>query len=164
MGGLPDEPGQTDYGAFVERWYVEVVAVFLRAVRHPVLAFDLATETLAVAHLQWELAPAGEDALAWALRLGGDVLDVAVRRQRVPATERRRAGQPTPRQLSVAEQQEIMALAEEHLELPADARDAADALARTAPPPHVLATLRPSGLITAEPVPEPDRARQHDGA
>lgn len=162
MGELPDEPGNSDYGAFVESWYVEIVAVFLRAGRQPVLAFDLATETLAIARLQWELAPAGDDAVAWVLRLGRDVLDIAVKRECVPGTERRRAGQPTPRQLTVAEQQQIMALAEEHLELPVAARDAADALARTAPPPHVLAMLPPSGLVTAEPL--PDRTRQHDGA
>jgi hypothetical protein len=163
MGELSDQPASPDYSEFVEGWYVQVVAVFLRAVRQPVLAFDLATETLAVARLRWGLAPSDDEArVAWVLGLGTNVLDAAVNRQRVPATERRRAGQPTPRELSVAEQQEILALAEEHLELPLAARDAADALARMAPPPHVLATLRPSGLVRAEPL--PDRTEQRNGA
>jgi hypothetical protein len=48
-----------------------------------------------------------------------------------------------------------MALAEHHIELPAGARDAADALARMAPPPHALAGLRRSDLVEAEPLPDP---------
>jgi len=71
----------------------------------------------------------------------------------VPATERRRGHQPTPRRLTVAEQQEIMALAEHHLDLPDSARDAADALARMAPSPHVLGELRRSDLVEADPLP-----------
>lgn len=161
MGDLSDQPWTDDYRTFAERWFEQVLAVFLRAVRQPALAFDLATETLAVARLRWELAPAGDEAVSWVLGLGIEVFDAAVQGQRVPAAERRRAGRPTPRELTVAEQQEIMALAEEHLELPAAARDAADALARTAPPPHVLAMLRVSGLVMAEPL--PDRAKHNGG-
>jgi hypothetical protein len=52
-----------------------------------------------------------------------------------------------------------MALAEEHIELPASARAAADALARTAPPPHVMTELRLSGLIEAEPLTDHERDR-----
>jgi hypothetical protein len=80
-----------------------------------------------------------------------------VERGRVPAAERRRGQQPRPRRLTVSEQHEIMALAEQHIELPAAARDAADALARMAPPPHVLARLERSDLVEAEPLPG-DRA------
>jgi hypothetical protein len=54
----------------------------------------------------------------------------------------------------VAEQQEIMALAEQHIELPVTARDAVDTLARMAPPPHALARLCRSGLVEAEPLPD----------
>ena len=50
-----------------------------------------------------------------------------------------------------------MALAEEPIELPITAAAAADALARMAPPPHVLAGLRLSGLVEAEPLPDHER-------
>jgi hypothetical protein len=155
MGELSGQPRQTDYEAFVSDWLASLVAVFLRAVRDAALAYDLATETLAGAHLQWELAASGETGVEWVLRLGAQVLNTAVERGRVPATERRRGRQPRPRRLTVAEQQEIMALAEHHIELPAGARDAADALARMAPPPHALAGLRRSDLVEAEPLPDP---------
>lgn len=113
----------------------------------------MATETLATARLQWESAPSGDATVEWLLRLGASVLDATVERERVPVTERRRGGQPAPRRLTVAEQQEITALAEQHIELPGVARDAAEALARMAPPPHVLARLRGSDLVQAEPLP-----------
>jgi hypothetical protein len=149
----PERPG-TDYEAFVSDWLAPLVAVFLRAVRDAALAYDLATETLAAARLQWRTAPSGEAGVEWVLRLGASVLEATVDNGRVPATERRRGGRPVPRRLTVAEQREIAALAEQHIELPDTARDAADALARMAPPPHVLARLRPSDLVEAEPLPE----------
>ena len=172
MGKLSGQPKQTDYEAFVSEWLAPLVGLFLRTVRDSALAYDLATETLAAAHLQWESAPSGEAGVDWVLRLGAQVLDTAVQGGRVPATERRRGRQPRPRRLTVAEQQEIMALAEHQIELPAGARDAADALARMAPPPHALAQLRPSDLVQAEPLPdhetvtepEPQRNSDHDGA
>lgn len=154
MGELSEERRDTDYEAFLARWLAPLVAVFLRAIRDPALAYDLATETLAAAHLQWGSAPPGDAGVEWVLRLGAQVLDTAVGRGRVPATERLRGHQPRPRRLTVAEQHEIMALAERHLALPETARDAADALARMAPPPHVLAELRRSNLVQAEPLPD----------
>ena len=162
MGGLSDQQRQIAYETFVSRWLAPLVAVFLRAVRDPALAYDLATETLAAAHLKWESAPPGDEAVDWALRLGTDVLDTAVERGRVPSTERRRGQQPAPRRLTVAEQQEIMALAEQHLDLPDTARDAADTLARMAPPPHVLAELRRSDLVEADPLPDVATTRDQD--
>ena len=172
MGELSDQRRETDYDAFVSEWLAPLVGVFLRAVRDAALAYDLATETLAAAHVQWDSAPAGDAGVEWVLRLGAEVLDSAVERGRVPATERRRGRQPRPRRLTVAEQQEIMALAEQHIELPATARDAADALARMAPAPHALAELRRSDLVQAEPLPdhatvaepEPRRNSDRDGA
>jgi DNA-directed RNA polymerase specialized sigma24 family protein len=165
MGELSDQRRERDYEAFVGRWLPQLVAVFLRAVRDPALAYDLATETLAAARVQWELAPAGGETLEWVLRLGMQVLDATVERRRVPGTERRRGQPPAPRVLTVAEQREITALAEEHIELPAAARDAADALARMAPPPHVLGELRLSELVRVQPPPEaetpPDQAPHH---
>jgi hypothetical protein len=151
MGGVSNQRPGTGYEMFVSKWLAPLVAVFLRVVREPALAYDLATETLAAAHLRWESAPSEDASIEWVLRLGAKVLDIAVERGRVPATERRRGQQPRPRRLSVAEQHEIMALAEQHIELPTAARDAADALARTAPP-HALARLSRSDLVEAEPL------------
>lgn len=172
MGEISDERAETGYDAFVSEWLAPIVAVFLRVVRDPALAYDLTTETLAAAHLRWETAPSGDARPEWVLRLGARVLDSAVDRGRVPANERRRGREPRPRRLTVAEQQEIMALAEQHLELPAAAQDAADALARMAPPPHALGRLGRSGLVEAEPLedhgtvvdPEPRRHGGHDDA
>lgn len=172
MGGVSDHRSETGYETFLSHWLAPLVAVLLRAVRDPPLAYDLATETLAAAYLRWESAPSGEAGVDWVLRLGAQVLNAAVERGRVPATERRRGQQPRPRRLTVAEQQEIMALAEQHIELPAAARDAADALARMAPPPHALARLRRSDLVEAEPLaahgtvskPKPPRRSGHDDA
>ena len=166
MGELSDQQHGTDYRAFAAYWLAPLVAVFLRAVRGPALAYDLATETLAAARLRWEFAPSGNARAAWLLRLGASVLDATVEHGRVPATERRRGGQPVPRRLTVAEQQEITALAEQHIELPSAARDAADALARMAPAPHVLARLRRSDLVQAEPLPEvpADQSQERSGS
>jgi hypothetical protein len=152
MGVAAHQRPETDYEALVSQWLAPLVAVFLRAVRDPALAYDLATETLAAARLRWESVPSEDASVEWLLRLGAQVLEVAAEWGRVPATERRRGQQPRPRRLTVAEQHEIMALAEEHIELSAAARDAADALARTAPPPHTLARLRRSDLVQAEPL------------
>jgi hypothetical protein len=163
MGELSDQRPKGDYEAFVSQWLAPLVAVFLRAVRDAALAYDLATETLAAAHFQWGSAPSGDAGVGWVLRLGAHVLDVAVERGRVPATERRRGRQPRPRRLTVAEQQEIMALAEQHLALPDSALDAADALARMAPPPHVLAELQRSDLVEAEPLPDIATNRERAG-
>lgn len=152
MGVVWDRPSETGYETFVSKWLAPLVAVLLRAVRDPALAYDLATETLAAAHLRWEFAPSGDAGVEWVLGLAGQMLDTAVDRGRVPTTERRRGEQPRPRRLTVAEQQEIMALAEQHIELPPAAQGAADALARSAPPPHVLAQLGRSDLVEAEPL------------
>lgn len=162
MGEVSDQRPKTDYETFVSRWLAPVVAVFLRAVRDAALAYDLATETLAAAHLRWESAPPGEAAVEWVLRLGAQVLDSAVERGRVPAAERRRGQQPRPRRLTITEQREIMALAEQHIELPLAARDAADALARMAPPPHVLTRLGRSDLVEAEPLPDQCMLAEHE--
>jgi hypothetical protein len=154
VGEVSDQRPGMGYETFVSQSLAPLVAVFLRVVRDAALAYDLATETLAAARLRWESAPCGEARVEWVLRLGSKVLDTAVERGRVPAAERRRGQQPRPRRLTVSEQHEIMALAEQHIELPAAARDAADALARMAPPPHVLARLERSDLVEAEPLPD----------
>ncbi len=154
MGEISDRP-RSDYESFAARWLTPIVTVFLRATRDPALAYDLATETLAAARIQWESAPAGDEAVAWALDLGSDLLAATVERGRVPSAERRRGNYPRPHRLTAAEQQQIMALAEAHLELPRGAQAAADALARTAPPRHVLTGIRLSGLVERDPLPHP---------
>jgi hypothetical protein len=158
MGELSDQRPETGtFEPFAERWFACLVAVLLRSIRHPALAYDLATETLASARLQWDAAPSGDEAVEWLLRLAAHVLDTTVERRRVPSVERRRGQPPTSRRLSVAEQRQITALAEAHIELPVSAGDAADALARMAPPPHVLTELRMSGLVDADPLPDHER-------
>jgi hypothetical protein len=149
------------FHVFATRWLAETVAVFLRAVRDPALAYDLATETLAAARLRWSSAPDGHERVAWLLELGADVLAAAVKRGRVPSIERRREHQPSRRTLTVAEQHELMSLAEARLELPQGAQDTADALARNTPPMHVLRELRRSDLVDAESL--PDRALDRHG-
>lgn len=172
MGELADQSSDIGYQAFVAQWLAPLVAVLLRAVRDPALAYDLATETLAAGRLRWESAPSGDAGVEWVLHLAAQMLEIAVQRGRVPTSERRRGQQPRPHRLTVAEQREIMALAEQHVELPPAARDAADALARTAPPPHVLVQLGRSDLVEAEPLrdhrtvvdPESSRHGGHDDA
>jgi predicted RNA polymerase sigma factor len=88
MGELSGQRLEQSFEAFVARWLRELVAVFLRAVRDPALAYDLATETLAAARLQWESAPVRDETVGWVLQLGAHVLDTTVARGRVPATER----------------------------------------------------------------------------
>ena len=150
----------TDYERFAKRWMTALVAVLLRAVREPVLAYDIATEALATARLRWSSAPEDPERLAWLIQLGTVVLAQTVERRQVPSIERRREHQPAARVLTVAEQRELTALAEARIELPTEAQAAADALARSAPPMHVLRTLHRSDLVDAEPL--PDRTLDRD--
>jgi hypothetical protein len=52
MGWVSDQRQESDCEAFVGRRLAQLVAVFVRAVRQPALANELATETLAPAHVQ----------------------------------------------------------------------------------------------------------------
>jgi DNA-directed RNA polymerase specialized sigma24 family protein len=91
MGELRDQrPDPGTFEPFAERWFAPLVGVFLRSVRHPALAYDLATETLAAAWLRWDAAPGGDEAVDWLLQLAARVLDSTVERKRVPSVERRR--------------------------------------------------------------------------
>lgn len=158
MAELPEQ-SSSDFERFAKRWLRELVAVFLRAVREPALAYDLASETLATARLRWSSAPTDPHRVAWLLELGAVVIAAAAEHRCVPSNERRRNQQPDVRTLTVAQQHELMALAEIRVELPVDAQAAADTLARMAPPWHVLREIRRSGLVEAEPLParRPDR-------
>jgi hypothetical protein len=148
------EQSSSDFERFAKRWLRALVAVFLRAVREPALAYDLATETLATARLRWGSAPPDPHRVAWLLELGAGVIAAAVEHRRVPSIERLRNQRPAPRTLTVAEQHQLMALAETRFELPADAQAQAETFARMAPPVHVLREIRRSSLVHAEPLPD----------
>lgn len=140
-----------------------LVAVLLRVVGDPGVAFDLAVETLATLRRRWSERPAeDEQLLVWALECSRALLAVAVARGVVPSVERTRDQRPEHRTLSVAEQHQIARLAEQPLDLPPRAQDVVDALARDAPPPQPLRALRCSPLVDAEPL--PDHARETYGA
>jgi len=144
------------------RCFTSLVAVLLRSVRDALLAYDLATETLATARLHSDAAPDQDETLAWLLELAAGVLDAAAERGSVPSIERLRGRHPCVQRLTIEQQREITALAETHVDLPEGARAIADALARDAPPWHVLRGLRPSGLVEADPL--PDRERNGHGS
>jgi hypothetical protein len=150
---LPDQ-SPNEFERFAGRWLAEVVAVFLRAVRDPALAYDLATETLATARLRWSAAPTDPHRVAWVLELGAGVMAAAVEHRRVPAIERLRNQRPSPLTLTVAQQHQLTALVETRLELPADAQINAEALARMAPPVNVLREICRSNLVDAVPLPD----------
>jgi hypothetical protein len=157
---MPDPVDDSGFEVLVSRWLGTLMAAMLRAVRDPVLAYDLSTEVVAAARHEWGSLPTDDDAVGDLLEIGVRVLADAATTGRVPAVERRRHRQPPSRRLTVAQQREIVKLAEQVLELPPAARATADALTRTAPPPHAIRSLKPSGLVDAEPL--PDRSRDRD--
>ncbi len=160
MGELSDDTRQ-EFEAFARTSLPSLVAVFVRVVHDAALAYDLATETLAAARWRWDSSPAlGDDRFAWLIELGASVLADAAERTRVPSVERRRrAGEPPSHTLTIADLQGIARLADAHLELTPAAREAADRLARTSPPPHVLRGIDLSGLVDAQPLPDRERDR-----
>ncbi len=130
------------------------MALLTRTLRDPALAYDVAAEAFARARLEWSAAPEDDEAVAWLVELGAGEIEAAAQHGAVRSIERRRGGRTAIRRLTVARQQEITALAEQLIELPAAASDAASALARTAPAPSVLAGLRLSDLVQAAPLPD----------
>jgi hypothetical protein len=150
-----------DWADFGRRWLASVVAIFLRTVRDPALAFDLATETFATARTEWAHLASGDSGIVQLLDLAVQVLAAAAERQTAPAIERRRHHQSTPLHLTVEQQQAVMRLADENFDLPPAGQAAADAFARSAPPPTAIRQIRLSGLVEAEAL--PDHARwPHD--
>jgi len=145
------------------RYTALLVAVLLRIAANPVIAFDLAAETLATLRRRWSERPdEEEERLIWAFEASRALLAAAVERGVVPSVERCRDQRPEHRTLSIAEQQHISRLAEERLDLPTRVQDVVDAMARNAPPPQGLRALRSSRLVDAEPLPA--HQRQTDGA
>ena len=135
------------------------MATMLRVVRDPVLAHDLSTEVLATARYAWVVLPSDDDALGELLEIGVRVLSDAATTGRIPAVERRRHREPPSQRLTVAQQHEIVKLADQVLELPPAALAVAAELARTAPPPHAIHSMKPSGLVDAESLPDGSRDR-----
>ena len=145
---------------FARQHVALLVAVLLRVVGHPGIAFDLAVETLATLRRRWSERPAeDEQRLIWAFESSHALLAGAVARGVVPSVERTRHQRPEHRTLSIAEQQQIISLSEQRLDLPSRVHDVVDALARDAPTPRQLSTLRCSPLVDVEPL--PDLAREH---
>jgi hypothetical protein len=149
---MPDPPNYSGFEALARRWLGTLMAAMLRAVHDPVLAHDLSTEVVAAARYEWVSLPTDDDALDELLQIGVRVLADAATAGRVPAVERRRHRDPASRRLTADQQHEIVRLAEQVLDLPPAARATADALTRTAPPPHAIRGLKPSGLVDAEPL------------
>ncbi|MDQ6775559.1 MAG: hypothetical protein M3071_04905 [Actinomycetota bacterium] len=164
MDELSDD-AQEEFERFASASLAPLVAVLVRTVHDAALAYDLATETLAAARWRWGSARDADgdsqDRSAWLIELGGLVLADAAERQSVPSVERRRhGGEPAPQTLTIAEQQEMAQLVEAHVELSPAAREAADALARAAPPRHALREIRLSGLVDAQALPDRERDRR----
>jgi hypothetical protein len=152
-----------DWDGFARQHAALLVAVLLRVVGSPGIAFDVAVETLATLRRRWaESPPEDEQRLIWALECSRAVLVVAVARGVVPSVERTRDQRPEHRTLTIAEQHQIACLAEQPLDLPSRVQDVVDAMARGAPAPQRLRALRCSTLVDAESL--PDREREPDGA
>jgi hypothetical protein len=162
MSASRDE-AREEWDDFGRRHLALLVAVLLRVVGDPAIAFDLAIETLATLRRRWSECPADdEERLIWAFESSHALLAVAVARGVVPSVERTRDQRPDHQTLSIAEQQQITGLSEQRLDLPPRAQDMVDELARNAPPPQQLRALRCSPLVAAEPL--RDRERETDGA
>jgi hypothetical protein len=154
---------QAGWNEFAGHHVPLLVAVLLRVVGRPEIAFDLAAETLATLRRRWSESPGDdEQRLIWAFESSHALLGVAVARGVVPSVERCRDRRPDHETLSIAAQQQIARLAEQRLELPTRVQDMIDALARDAPPPGQLRALRCSPLVHAEPL--PDHERETGGA
>jgi hypothetical protein len=151
---MPDPPNPSGFEKLARRWLGTLMAAMLRAVHDPVLAYDLSTEVVAAARYAWVSLPTDDEALCELLEIGRRVLADAATTGRVPAVERRRHREPAFQRLTAAQQHEVVRLAEQVLELPPAARRTADALTRAAPPPHTIRSLKPSGLVDAEPLPD----------
>jgi hypothetical protein len=143
-----------------ERNLATLVFAFVRTVKDPTLAWDLAAETMATAALAWSAFPGGSR-MAWVLEHGRRVLRDAKEAGRVSRQERTRNHVTAPKTLSFEEQRVLKDRANEPLGLDAEAAVMAEALAREAPPPPVLFEIALSPL-TIRGVADA-RSREHDG-
>jgi hypothetical protein len=141
---------ERQWDAFGRLHISPLLLIVLRTVHEPALAFDLATEALAALRTRYGTPPNADQALSDLIDCAADQLSRAAEIGRVPTVERRRRGRTAPHRLTATQQQELARLAEQHLGLPENARDAADALARSAPSMEVLTHIALSGLVEAE--------------
>lgn len=121
------------------------VLALVRAVKDPALAWDVATEAMAAAALEWNAFPGGSR-MAWVLAHGRRILRDATDTGRVSRQERTRNHVTVPKTLSFTEQRELKALASEPLGLDPEAAAMVEALSREAPPPLVLFEIALSPL------------------
>lgn len=122
-----------------------LILAFVRALKDPALAWDVAAEAMASAALAWGTFPGGSR-MAWVLGHGRRALEEAEASGRVPAQARARNGATAIKTLSADDQATLRAQAAEPLGLDADAAAAVDQLAREGPPPHVLREIALSAL------------------
>lgn len=156
---------EADWESFGRRWLTPLVAILVRTVHEPALAFDVCTETLAAARTEWPHPIGGDDALAELLALAARILDAARARESIPALERRRHHRAQPLRLTIDEQRATMKLADAHLDLSPATQAAAEALARDAPPPWAIRNIRLSGLVDADSLPNHEsHAQRRDDA
>jgi len=137
--------GEADRDAWRKEHLPTVILVFVRAVRDPALAWDLAAETMAAAARSWDTSSGGSR-LEWVLDLGRRVLVDAADAGRVPSLERTRNNAAAGHALTAAEQAQLRTLAEAPLLLDGPAREALARLERESPPPQILAEIALSPL------------------
>jgi hypothetical protein len=142
-----------------ERNLSTLVLVFVRAVRDPALAWDLAAETMAAATLAWTTFPGGSR-MAWVLEHGRRVLRDAQDTGRVSSQERTRNRAAATKTLTSDEQRALLEGACEPLDLDPEASAMVDALARGAPAPGVLLEIGLSPLTIRGPA--RTRSPEHD--
>jgi hypothetical protein len=134
---------------------MSVVGVMLRVVREPALAFDLATELLAVAAMQWERRPGDVSRMAWVLGFAPALIHQAVETERVPCEERMRNRPHLEARVLTREALDgIRGLLDVRLELDPEARRVTARLEALAPPPGPLRRLALSSLVRVEDVGE----------
>jgi hypothetical protein len=155
MSDLVHLPADDSPAAWASRNLPVVVGVMVRVVRRPELAFDLATELLAVAALQWDLYPAVESRMTWVLRFAQGLVERALEADCVPYGERMRNRiRPAPRTLTGEELDWLRRLGESPLDLDPEARRVAARLELDAPHPGRLRRVALSPLIRLEAVGE----------
>jgi hypothetical protein len=133
-----------------ERNLSTVVLAFVRVLRDPALAWDVATEGMAAATLAWATFPGGSR-MAWVLEHGRLVLRDARHSGRVSSHERTRNRVAVAKRLGLDEQRALSKLAQDSLDLDPEAAAVLDAIAREAPPPGVLLDIALSPLTSRAP-------------
>lgn len=151
MSHLVQAPADDTPEAWTSRNLAAVVTVMVRVVRNPVLAFDLATELLAVAALRWDRYPAAGPRMAWVLGFAPALVTRALGADRVPCDERlRNRSHLEPRTLTGEHLAWLQRLVGEPLDLDPEASRVAARLEREAPPPDRIRRVALSPLILLE--------------